>query len=112
MTITESKGELTAQEKYFLTAAPNIKKMRSVANQTIDVDKWCMFMDTNKAGEENEILSIMTPEREVYATNSRTFIESFYKIVECFGTDGFSRVEICTGTSKAGREFITAVYAG
>lgn len=112
MTITESKGELSAQDKYFLTSAPNIKKMRSVSGQIIDVDKWCMFMDTNKDGEENEILSVMTPEKEVYATNSRTFIESFYKVVECFGTAGFSKIEICTGTSKAGREFITAVYAG
>lgn len=112
MTIKGSNGDLTNQQKYFLTAAPNIKKMKSVAGQTIDVQKWCLFSDEDKDGTEHDILSIMTPEDEVYATNSRTFLDSFRKIVECFGSDGFSFVKIDTNTSKNGREFITAVYAG
>ena len=112
MTILESKGNLTAAEQYYLTVAPNIQKMSTVKGQTLDVDKWCIYIDVNnKTGEELELLSIMTPEHEVYATNSKTFIQSFRQIVEIFGTDGFNRITVESGTSKAGREFLTALYA-
>lgn len=112
MTIIESKGNLTAAEQYFLTAAPNIQKMSLLKGQTIDVDKWCIYTDTNnKTGEEFELVSIMTPEHEVYATNSKTFVQTFRQIVEIFGSDGFNRITVGSGESKAGREFITAIYA-
>lgn len=112
MTVLESKGNLTAAEQYYLTAAPNIQKMSMVKGQTLDVDKWCIYTDVNdKTGEELELVSIMTPEHEAYATNSKTFLQSFRKIVEIFGTEGFNRITVGCGTSKAGREFITAIYA-
>ena len=112
MTIIESKGNLTAAEQYFLTAAPDIQKMSSVKGQVIDVDKWCIYTDVNnKTGEEFELVSIMTPEKEVFVTNSKTFVRSFRQIVEIFGTDGFAKIKVGSGTSKAGREFVTAIYA-
>ena len=112
MTIIESKGNLTAQEQYYLTVAPNIQKMSTVKGQTLDVDKWCIYTDVNnRTGEESEIVSIMTPEREVFVTNSKTFVQTFRKIVEIFGTDGFNRIMVFSGMSKAGREFLTAIYA-
>lgn len=112
MTILESKGNLTAAEQYYLTVAPNIQKISTLKGQTLDVDKWCIYTNVNeKTGEEFELLSIMTPEREVFATNSKTFIQDFRKIVEIFGTDGINRVTVGSGTSKAGREFVRAIYA-
>lgn len=111
MTVLESKGNLTAAEQYYLTVAPNIQKMSAVKGQTLDVDKWCIYTDVNKTGEEVELVSIMTPEREVFATNSKTFVKSFRQIVEIFGTDGFNRITVGSGMSKAGREFVTAIYA-
>lgn len=111
MTVLESKGNLTTAERYYLTVAPNIQKMTTVKEQVLDVDKWCRFTDVKEdTGEETELLSIMTPEHEVYATNSRTFIEAFMQIVDIFGTDGFNRIKVGAGESKAGREFITAIY--
>ena len=112
MTVLESKGNLTAAEQYYLTAAPNIQKMSTVKGQTLDIDKWCIYTDVNeRTGEEIELVSVMTPEHEVYATNSKTFIQTFRKIVEIFGTDGFNRITVGSGMSKAGREFVTAIYA-
>ena len=112
MKILESNGNLTAAEQYYLTVAPNIQKMSSVKGQTLDVDKWCIYTDVNdKTGEEFELVSIMTPEREVFATNSKTFVQTFRQIVEIFGTDGFNRITVGTGISKAGRDFVTAIYA-
>lgn len=112
MAILESKGNMTAAEQYYMTEAPNIQKMRTVKGQTLDVDKWCIYTDVNdKTGEEFELVSIMTPEREVFATNSKTFVQSFRKIVEIFGTDGFNRITVSSGMSKAGREFVIAIYA-
>lgn len=112
MTVLESNGNLTAAEQYYLTAAPNIQKMRTVKGQTLDVDKWCIYTDVNEnTGEEFVLVSIMTPEREVFATNSKTFVQTFRQIVEIFGTDGFNRITVGSGMSKAGREFVTAIYA-
>lgn len=111
MTVLESKGNLTKAEQYYMTLAPDIQKMTSVKGQVLDVDLWCRFTDIREdTGEEIELLSIMTPEHEVYATNSKTFIEAFMQIVDVFGTDGFNRIKVGTGSSKAGREFITAIY--
>ena len=112
MTILESKGNLTAAEQYYLTVAPDIQKMSTVKGNTLDVDNWCIYTDVNdKTSEEFELVSIMTPEHEVYATNSKTFVQTFRQIVEIFGTDGFNRIKVGFGMSKAGREFITAIYA-
>lgn len=112
MTLIETKGNLTAAEKYYLTVAPNIQKMTTVKGQTLEVDTWCIYSDVNdKSGEEMELVSIMTPEGEVYATNSKTFVQSFRQIVEIFGTEGFNRIKVGIGMSKAGREFLTAIYA-
>lgn len=108
--ITESKGELSKKEQYLMTVAPNIKKLTTCKNQIVEVELFCFYIVTE--GETNrEILSIMTPEGEVFATNSATFIETFRQIVENFGSTGFSKVLVDVGTSKAGRDFIVAVYA-
>lgn len=54
----------------------------------------------------------MTPEGEVFGTNSATFIDDFEKMAALFGPGGVDAIEVVSGTSKAGREFITCAYAG
>lgn len=111
MNIVTSNSELTKIETYKMTIAPNIKKMSSMKGQRIEFDKFCIYIDKDREGNEQQIISILTPEGETYATNSKTFIESFNKIVDVFGVDGFNAITVSTGTSKAGREYINAVYA-
>lgn len=114
MNITRTSKELTAQERYFLTMAPSVQKMKDAISQEIEVAAFCVYEDTNSKGEEQTILSIATPENEVFATNSPTFIEDFLKMYDMFTDCGetITKVEVISGESKAGREFITCVYAG
>lgn len=98
---------------YNLTMSPKMRNMKELKGSTLDVEAWCKYEDVDaKTSELRPILSIMTPEGEVFGTNSATFIDDFEKMVELFGPDGVEAVEIISGTSKAGREFITCAYAG
>jgi hypothetical protein len=111
--ILSTSKDLSPKEKYFLTLAPSVKKMKDAISQIIEITAWCFYSDTNSKGEAQEILSILTPENEVYATNSPTFKEDFFKMLNAFAEWGepVHSILVSSGTSKAGREFITCVYA-
>jgi uncharacterized FlgJ-related protein len=112
MEIIKTSKELSAQERYFLTMAPSVQKMKDAVSQEIEVVAWCLYTDTNSKEEAQTILSIATPENDVFATNSKTFIEDFVKMQTMFTECGetVNAIKVMTGTSKAGREFITCVY--
>ena len=104
--------QLTKKQKYDLTMSPKTCKMKDVKGGALDVAAWCLYDDVDKDGEARRVLTIQTPEGETYATNSATFQTDFLSMVELFGPGGVDRVEIISGMSKAGREFITCCYAG
>lgn len=114
MKILKTSGELSTADKYFLTMSPEVKKMKDSVSQRLEISKWCLYEDVNSKDELQTILAISTPEEEIYATNSSTFIEDFAKMNEVFEADGVkvAAIRVTSGTSKAGREFITCVYAG
>ena len=114
MEILKTSKELTAKEKYFLTMSPAVQKMKDVVSQEIELAAWCMYKDLNSKDEIQTILSISTSENEVFATNSPTFIEDFLKMQTVFEESGekVNSIKVISGMSKAGREFITCVYAG
>ena len=98
---------------YSLTMSPKMRNMKELKGSILEVAAWCRYEDMDaKTGEQRPILSIMTPEGEVFGTNSATFIDDFEKMAELFGADGVDAIEVVSGTSKAGREFITCAYAG
>lgn len=113
MTIIKTSKELSAQERYFLTMAPSVQKMKDAIGQELEVTAFCVYEDTNSKGEEQTILSMTTPEGDVFATNSPTFIEDFQKMWDLFNDLGeqVKAIKVISGTSKSGREFITCVYA-
>ncbi len=112
MTIETSRHELGKKDQYLMTLAPNIKKLSNLKKQFIEVEEYCIYWaDDGEDKDVKQILSIMTPEGEVYATNSQCFIETFKDIVGVFGSEGFTKVLVDVGTSKSGREFMVAVYA-
>ena len=59
------------------------------------------------------LLSILSEDNVAYATNSRTFIESFATLCDMFADSGeeISAIKVIGGESKAGRHFITCAYA-
>lgn len=113
MTIIKSNKELSVKERYMLTMSPKIGKMRDVVGQRVEVDTYAIYTDNDKDGNEQTILSIMTGDGDVFATNSPTFIRDFEQLVSMFEDCGESveAIEVINGTSKAGREFITCAYS-
>ena len=112
MNIIKKSGELTIMEQYQLTMSPKIHRIKDCAGQRFDVAKWCIYEDIDKkSGDTKEILSMMSPEDEVFATNSSTFKNGFNDILSLLESGGMSgmvfSLEVITGTSKAGREFFT-----
>lgn len=105
--ITETSREFTEVEKYLLTMAPSIITLKDVQDGTsIKVDGYLSFIDVKEStGEEVELLSIITPEKEVFTTQSATFKRSLHDIAKIMGNNPFSIIKI-SGETKAGRPFI------
>ena len=92
-------------EEYLMTKGKDVHSVKDVEDGTsIVVDGYIVFTDTNKNGDEIEIMSIITPEKEVYATQSQTFKESLLDIISIIGV-GAPIVKI-SGKTKAGRPFV------
>ena len=105
-TIIKSNKELTKRESYKLTLDPSIKRMKDLIGVQIEVAGFCLYKDVNKDGKEVEVLSVMDKDGDVYATNSETFKRDFMNIAELMDGECYT-IEIISGQSKAGREFIT-----
>ena len=113
MEILKKSKELTTEEMYYLTMSPETQKMSDNIGQVVDIEAWIIYQDVNKDGEMQKILSILTPEGETLATNSATFMGDFERLMDLFSQNNetVKRVEIISGTSKAGRQFVTVKYA-
>ena len=111
--VIRTSKDLNKTQQYFLTLAPNVQKMSDKAGEIIKVEAWCVYEDvsTTKNGEEktSTVLSIKTPDNNVYGTNSMTFIKSFTDMVDFFEGE-VNYILVDSGTSKNGREFIQCVY--
>lgn len=105
---------LTARERFMLTSAPNMKKMQSAENSILEVAAYALFTDVNrKDGTINEVLSVLTPDGEIFASISPTFKEDFFRIVEFFSNAGetIPNITVVSGKSKNGRSFISCTIA-
>ena len=105
-TIIKSNKELTKRESYKMTLDPSIKKMKNFIGVQIEVAAYCLYKDVNKDGKEVEVLSIMDKDGGVCATNSNTFKRDFMNIADLMDGEDYT-IEIISGQSNAGREFIT-----
>ena len=112
MKIIAVSKDLTPKETYQLTMSPETQKMSDADGQIIEIKAWAIYTDTDSKGEEKEILSIMTPEDEIFGTISPTFKGDFIRMQELFAGMGeiVQSIKVSSGQSKAGRTFITCVY--
>ena len=113
MTIVKATPDLSPVDIYKLTMNPSATKMKEVAGQRLEIAAFAVYEDVDKkSGELQNILAIKTPENEVFATNSPTFIDEFCKMVDFFS--GYNMpvdsIKVITGTSKAGRDYISCTY--
>lgn len=114
MKVLKTSENLSPVQVYNLTMASTTSKLSDAVEQVVEFSAYALYEDVNAKGEENEILSFITPEGEVFATISKTFKDEFFKMVEFFEGEGVSvtAFKVLGGTSKAGRPFITCTYAG
>ena len=108
--IIEKSRELSNQELYLLTMSPKSECVKNHVGERIDVSAWLLFEDVDKkTGEVHQVLSVLTPENEVFSTVSQTFKEDFMGMAELFNNE--FAFEVISGKSKAGREFVTCALA-
>lgn len=106
--IRKSDEEMTKKDIFMMTKNQGIRTVKGLSNGTkISVVHWIEFSDVNSGtGEKVEILSMMDENGEVFATNSKSFKEMFFDIVDIMDGDQFT-IEKLGGKTKAGRDFVT-----
>lgn len=114
MKIIRTKNEnISVKEKYLMTLNPEIRRMRDAEGMTIPVLNWMVYIDKDREGNEQSLLSILSTDNVAYATNSKTFIEAFDDLLDIFADNDeeITTIKVIGGQSKAGRHFITCAYA-
>ena len=109
ITIKETSRDFTELELYLMTIAPSIVSMKDVEDGTkINVDGFLTFEDVKEnTGEVVEVLSVITPEKEVYSCQSATFKRSVKDIANIM--KGAFTIIKQSGKTKAGRDYINCV---
>lgn len=106
MNIIKQSRELTAAEIYKMTKGASIQKVSENTDSMFEVDAYIIYED-EKEDSITEILSIMTKDGTVYATNSPTFQREFNDLISIFELtkEALPPIKIVEGLSKSGRTF-------
>ena len=110
--LNKSANDMKKSEIFGMTKDAKMHKMSDHVGLRIDIDKWLHYVDENTQGDKVEILSLKSTDGEVYATNSATFKQQFFAILDMLEGESVDAVEVVSGTSKNGREYITCSYVG
>lgn len=106
ITINSQSKDFTEVEQYLMTLDRGIKSLKDVEDNTsISVTGYLTFTDEKENGDSVDILSIITPDNEVFSCQSATFKRSFDNIANIMHGKSFSIIKV-SGTTKAGRPYI------
>lgn len=110
MKINRTSREFKPAEVYKITKSNSIGKMTECKESVITVTGFISYTDEKEDGTTTDILSIETANCGILATNSATFIRTFFDIIEIMGD---LPIDITIGheVSKNGRNFIYADLA-
>lgn len=108
--INEMSRDFNNVEKYLMTIAPSIVTLKDVETGTkITVDGWMFFTDVKEStGEEVEVMSIITPDKQVYSCQSATFKKSVRDIATIMEGKPFTIIKT-DGTTNSGRKYINCI---
>lgn len=108
--IKETSREFNEVEEYLMTIAPSIVSAKDIEDGTkIAVDGILTFEDVKEnTGEVVEVMSIITPDKQVYSCQSATFKRSVTDISRIMKGKPFTVVKT-SGKTKAGRDFINCI---
>lgn len=106
--IRKSDEEMTKKDIFMMTKNQKIRTVKSLENGAkIAVVHWVEFSDVNNStGEVVKILSMMDETGDCFATNSKSFKDMFFDIVDIMEGEDFT-IEKLGGKTKAGRDFVT-----
>lgn len=107
MNIVYQSREMKPAERYEMTAGSGIRKLSDVEGR-LEIDALMIFEREQGDGEIRKILSILTPDKEIFATNSATFIQDVENIIACFDGKIPDALNVVKRTSKKGRTFMAA----
>ena len=106
ITINTQSKDFTEVEQYLMTLDRSIKSLKDVKDNTsIPVAGYLTFTDEKENGDNVDILSIITPDNEVFSCQSATFKHSFDNISSIMHGKQFSIIKL-SGTTKNGRPYI------
>lgn len=109
ITINTQSKDFTEVEQYLMTLDRGIKSLKDVEdNASIPVAGYLTFTDEKEDGDNVDLLSIITPDNEVFCCQSDTFKRSFDNITNIMHGKPFSVIKV-SGTTKAGRPYIDCV---
>lgn len=109
MKVIETSRDFTEVETYLMTIAPSIKSAKDIEDGTkIAVDGFLTFEDEKDNGELVEVMSIITPEKEVFSCQSATFKRSLKDIAGIMKDKDFTIIKI-SGKTKANRDYINCI---
>lgn len=102
--------EFTEVEQYLMTIAPSIHAIKVIEDGThITVDGVLEFTDIKEnTGEVVDIMSIITPDKQVYSCQSATFKRSIRDISNIMKGKQFTVIKT-SGVTKSGRDFVNCV---
>lgn len=104
--IKEMSKEFDKVDTYLMTVSPAMVSMKDVADgEKITVAGTLMFEDSKDNGDTVEVLSIITPDKQVYSCQSATFKRSIKDIANIMDGQEFTIIKT-SGTTKAGRGYI------
>lgn len=110
MKIRDASAALSSRDIFNMTLSPDIDVLKNHIGEIIKITTWLTYNDD----EGKSILSMQTDSGLTIATNSQTFQKQFEAIRaiidETCDTEDLV-LEICSGTSKSGRDFITCKMA-
>ena len=108
--IKTTSREFAEVEQYLMTIAPSIQSVKDIEDGThITVDGVLEFTDIKEnTGEAVDVMSIITPDKQVYSCQSATFKRSIRDISNIMKGKQFTVIKI-SGVTKSGRDFINCV---
>ena len=99
ITINSQSKDFTEVELYLMTLDRGIKSLKDVEDNTsIPVAGYLTFTDEKENGDSVDILSIITPDNEVFSCQSTTFKRSFDNITNIMHGKQMSLIHISETT--------------
>lgn len=113
MNILYKQGIKNSKDLYDLTKSPAIKKLSTIKGETRHISCAVIYEDIKSNGEIQKVFSFRCADTgDIFATNSSTFIHDFEDARDLLKEfdEEIHTIKVDSGTSRAGRTYISCIY--